>query len=182
MSKNVLIISSSPRKGGNSDTLANEFMRGAMESGNNVEKVALREKTINYCTGCGQCTAKQKPCWQKDDANEVIDKMLAADIIVLVTPVYFYAMSGQMKTMIDRTCGPYVNMKGKHFYFLATAAEDASNVEHLNHVFDNLMGFIDCLEDAEVKDTLLATGVYEMHAIDGHPALEQAYVMGKNCE
>ncbi len=181
MSK-VLIISSSPRKGGNSDTLANEFMRGAEEAGNEVEKVSLREKRINYCTGCGQCYAKQQPCWQKDDANEVIEKMLWADIIVLATPVYFFAMSGQMKTFIDRTCGPYLNMKGKHFYFLATAADGQDELEQLNHVFDNLKGFTDCLENATIMDRLLVTDVYEMHAIDGNPGLKKAYEMGLNCK
>ncbi len=182
MNKKVLIISSSPRKEGNTDTLANEFMRGATDGGNIVEKVALREKKINYCTGCGQCFTKQQLCWQKDDANEIIDKMLRADIIVLVSPVYFFAMSAQLKTFIDRTCGPYVNMKGKHFYFLATAADGEEDIDKLNHVFDNMMGFVDCLDDAEVKGRLLVHGVYEMHAIDGNEGLQRAYEMGRECE
>ena len=79
MSKNILILSSSPRRGGNSDTLCDEFMRGAIESGNQVEKIFLRDKNIHPCTGCSVCSRYKKPCPQKDDAAEVIEKMLAAD-------------------------------------------------------------------------------------------------------
>ena len=102
MTKKVLILSSSPRRGGNSDTLCDEFMRGAIESGNEAEKVFLRDKTIHYCTGCSTCSLHEKPCPQKDDAAEIIEKMVAADVIVMATPVYFYTMSAQMKTLIDR--------------------------------------------------------------------------------
>lgn len=115
MAKKVLILSSSPRRGGNSDTLCDEFMRGAVESGNHVEKIFLRDKTIHPCLGCSVCSLHKKPCPQKDDAAEVIGKMLEADVIVMATPVYFYAMSAQMKTLIDRCCGPYTEMKNKEF-------------------------------------------------------------------
>ena len=111
--KKILILSSSPRRGGNSDTLCDEFMQGALASGNEVEKIFLRDKTIHPCLGCSVCSQYHKPCPQKDDAAEIIQKMLAADVIVMATPVYFYAMSGQMKIMIDRCCGPYTEMKDK---------------------------------------------------------------------
>ena len=103
MAKRILILSSSPRKGGNSDTLCDEFLRGAKETGNEAEKIFLRDKKINYCTGCSTCSLHHKPCPQKDDATEIIDKMVAADVIVMATPVYFYTMSAQMKTLIDRS-------------------------------------------------------------------------------
>ena len=104
MAKKVLILSSSPRRGGNSDTLCDEFMRGAAESNHEVEKIFLRDKTIHYCTGCSTCSLYQKPCPQKDDAAEIIEKMVDADVIVMATPVYFYTISAQMKTLIDRCC------------------------------------------------------------------------------
>ena len=124
MAKRILILSSSPRKGGNSDTLCDEFLRGAKEAGNDVEKIFLRDKKINYCTGCSTCSLHHKPCPQKDDAAEIIDKMVAADVIVMATPVYFYTMSAQMKTLIDRCCGLYTEMNDKEFYFIVTAAEN----------------------------------------------------------
>ena len=99
MSKNVLVISASPRKGGNSDTLCDEFIRGAQESGNHAEKIFLASRKIGYCIGCGVCNTTHK-CVQKDEMAEILDKMVEADVIVLATPVYFYTMDAQMKTLI----------------------------------------------------------------------------------
>ena len=81
--KNVLIISTSFRKGGNSESLAEEFARGAQESGNKVEKVYLRDKNIGFCKGCLACVNTNR-CVIKDDAAEIVEKMLAAG----VKPVY----------------------------------------------------------------------------------------------
>jgi multimeric flavodoxin WrbA len=96
MARKVLVLSASPRKGGNSDLLCDQFMRGAKEAGNQTEKIFLRDKKINYCIGCGVCQGKGGKCVQKDDMAEVLDKMIAADVIVMATPVYFYTMNAQM--------------------------------------------------------------------------------------
>ena len=122
MAKRVLILSSSPRRGGNSDRLCDEFLRGAAEAGHDAEKIFLRDRTIGYCTGCGACDGK--PCPQRDDAAEIIDKMVRADVIAMATPVYFYTMAAQMKTLIDRCCARYTEISGKEFYLLLTAAEE----------------------------------------------------------
>ena len=175
--KNVLILSSSPRCGGNSDTLCDEFMQGVIESGHRVEKVFLRDKTIHPCTGCSVCSQYKKPCPQKDDAEEIIEKMLAADVIVMATPVYFYAMSAQMKILIDRCCGPYTEMKNKEFYFITTAAEDDNSI--MDRIVANFMGFLDCLENPTVKGTLFCGGVWHAGEIKGNPVLKQAYGRGK---
>ena len=156
MTKKVLILSSSPRRGGNSDTLCDEFMRGAIESGNEAEKVFLRNKTIHYCTGCSTCSLHRKPCPQKDDAAEIIEKMVAADVIVMATPVYFYTMSAQMKTLIDRCCGLYTEMKNKEFYFIVTAAEDDRKL--MERTVDTFQGFLDCLENPTIKGVVYGTG------------------------
>ena len=121
--KNILILSSSPRRGGNSDTLCDRFMAGSLDKGHHVEKIFLADKHINYCTGCSVCSLYGKPCPQKDDVAELVEKMIQADVIVLATPVYFYTMSGQMKTFIDRCCARYTEISNKEFYFIATAAE-----------------------------------------------------------
>lgn len=175
--KNILILSSSPRRGGNSDTLCDEFMRGALENGNRVEKIFLRDKTIHPCTGCSVYSRYQKPCPQKDDAAETIDKMLAADVIVMATPVYFYAMSAQMKTLIDRCCGLYTEMKDKEFYFIATAAEDDDRI--MDRIVANFLGFLDCLENPVIKGTVFCGGVWDVGEIEGKPALQEAYELGK---
>lgn len=123
MSKNVLVISASPRKGGNSDTLCDEFIRGAQESGNQAEKIFLASKNIKYCIGCGVCNTTHR-CVQKDDMAEILDKMVEADVIVLATPVYFYTMDAQMKTLIDRTVPRYTEIQNKDFYFIVAAADN----------------------------------------------------------
>lgn len=176
--KKVLILSSSPRRGGNSDTLCDEFLRGATEAGNDAEKIFLRDKTINYCTGCSMGSLHGKPCPQRDDAAEVIGKMLAADVIVMGTPVYFYTMSAQMKTLIDRCCGPYTEMRNKEFYFIVTAAED--DKEKMLRTVDTFQGFLDCLENPTVKGIVYGLGVWHAGDIKGNPAIQEAYMTGKN--
>lgn len=176
MSKKVLILSSSPRKGGNSDTLCDEFLRGAAEAGNEVEKIFLGDKTVHYCTGCSTCSYLQKPCPQKDDAAEIIEKMVAADVIVMATPVYFYTMSAQMKTLIDRCCGRYTEMNGKEFYFIVTAAETEKDL--MLRTIDTFQGFLDCLENPVIKGTVFGLGVWHKGEIQGSPAMREAYEMG----
>lgn len=180
MTKKILILSSSPRRGGNSDTLCDEFMRGAIESGNEAEKVFLRDKTIHYCTGCSTCSLHGKPCPQKDDAAEIIEKMVAADVIVMATPVYFYTMSAQMKTLIDRCCGLYTEMKNKEFYFIVTAAEDDRKL--MERTVDTFQGFLDCLENPTIKGVVYGTGVWYVGEIKDKPTLREAYEMGKEIE
>ena len=177
MTKKVLILSSSPRRGGNSDTLCNEFMRGAIESGNEAEKVFLRDKTIHYCTGCSTCSLHGKPCPQKDDAAEIIEKMVAADVIVMATPVYFYTMSAQMKTLIDRCCGLYTEMKNKEFYLIATAADGKYAMEC---TMNDMEGFAACVPGSVVKGKVYGSA-FHVGDIQGNPALEEAYHYGKDC-
>lgn len=174
--KNILILSSSPRRGGNSDTLCDEFLRGAREAGNNVEKIFLKDKTINYCTGCSLCSQYGKPCPQKDDMAEILDKMLSADVIVMATPVYFYTMSAQMKTLIDRCCGLYTKMIDKEFYFIVTAADEEK--EKMDRTIDTFQGFLDCLENPTVKGVVYGLGVWHKGEILTNPAMKEAFEMG----
>lgn len=128
MSKKVLIISGSPRKGGNSDLLCDRFREGAEAAGNTVEKVFLRSLKIGPCMACYGCRGKGV-CVQKDDMEELLDQMVKADVLVLATPVYFYSMDGQLKTMIDRTLPRYTEIRDKDVYFIATAAAGRRSME-----------------------------------------------------
>ena len=101
MSKKVLILSSSPRKDGNSETLAAAFAKGAREAGHQVETVYLREKQVGFCKGCLACL-NLGHCVIQDDAVEIAAKMHDANVLVFATPVYYYCVSGQLKTMLDR--------------------------------------------------------------------------------
>lgn len=177
MAKKVLILSSSPRRGGNSDRLCDRFMAGAQQAGHEVEKIFLKDRRIGYCTGCGACYGGAGPCPQKDDAAGVIGKMVEADVIVMATPVYFYTLSAQMKTLIDRCCSEYLRMSNKEFYFIITAAEQDKGA--MERMIEGFRGFLDCLEGARERDTIYGLGVWKMHEIDGHPALHEAYEAGR---
>lgn len=177
MQKNVLVISASPRKGGNSDTLCDEFIRGAQEAGNTTEKVFLRSHNIHYCVGCGICNSTHK-CVQQDDMAEILDKMVQADVIVLATPVYFYTMDGQLKTMIDRTVPRYQEIANKDFYFIVAAAD--SSEDAMERTISGLRGFTqDCLPNAHEKGIIYGTGAWQVGDIQTRPAMGQAYEMGK---
>lgn len=175
--KKILIVSSSPRRGGNSDLLCDEFLRGATEAGNQVEKIFLKDKRINYCTGCGVCSMEGKPCPQKDDASQVIEKMVEADVIVMATPVYFYTMCGQMKTLIDRCCARYTAMSNKEFYLIVTAAED--NQPNMERTVDTFQGFFDCLENPQLREVIYGLGVWHVGDVKGTMSMTQAYHTGK---
>ena len=175
--KNVLIISSSPRRHGNSDLLCDRFAKGAEESGNNVEKIFLKDKNISYCTGCGVCNTTHR-CVIKDDMAEILDKMVNADVIVLATPVYFYSMAAQMKTLIDRTVPWYTGISNKDFYFIMTAADpDKTSLER---TLEGFRGFTeDCLDGAREAGIIYGTGAWQIGEIKNTDAYEQAYQMGK---
>ena len=177
MGKRVLILSSSPRRKGNSERLCDEFMRGAQEAGNEVERVFLGDKRINYCTGCSVCSMYGKPCPQKDDAADVVQQMIDADVIVMATPVYFYTMSAQMKTLIDRTCARYLEIKDKEFYFIVAAAEHDKAM--MERTIDGFRGFLDCLENPTERGVVYGVGAWKVGEIEGTPAMKEAYEMGK---
>ena len=178
MSKKVLVISTSPRKGGNSDVLADAFIRGAQEAGSSVEKVTLYDKTIGFCKGCLTCVKAQR-CVIHDDAVDIVEKMRNADVIVFATPIYYYGMCGQMKTMLDRSNPLYsADYAFRDIYLLSAAAEEDAHTP--DGAVTGLQGWIDCFEKARLAGSVFAGGVTAVGEIQGHPALKEAYTMGRN--
>lgn len=178
--KKVLILSASPRLNGNSDLLAKAFQKGSEESGNQTELIELAQKKINYCHGCYYCASHEGHCCQKDDAEEIIDKMIGADVIVFATPTYFYSMAGQLKVLIDRTVMKYTQMTGKDVYYLVTSWDGEQ--AHIEKVIEAIRGFsLDCLPDAHEKGILYGVGVNEKGDVERTDYPKQAYEMGKNC-
>jgi|ERR1035437_862723 multimeric flavodoxin WrbA len=131
-------------------------MLGAKESRNQVEKIFLRYKEINYCLACDICQGNGGNCVQKDDMAEVLDKMIAFDVIIMATPVYFYTMKGQMKTLIDRTYSRYLTISDKEMYFIATAAD--SKKQAMGRTLEGFIGFTSCLSGAKEKGIIYGTG------------------------
>ena len=176
MRKHVLVISTSLRKAGNSDLLADEFARGAKDAGNSVEKISLHGKSLGFCQGCLACQ-KTGRCVIQDDANEIAQKMHDADVLVFATPIYYYEMSGQMKTMLDRANPLYgSDYRFRDVYLLTCAAEQEESAPR--RAIEGLQGWIDCFEKAQLSGTVFAGGVNNAGEIKGHSALKTAYNMG----
>lgn len=176
MKKDVLIISTSLRKNSNSNALADAFMDGAKEAGNKVEKISLAGKTINFCKGCLTCQKTQQ-CVIKDDAAAIAERMLHADVLVFATPIYYYEMSGQMKTLLDRANPLFPSDYAfRDVYMLTTAADNEPNAPE--KAVNGLQGWIDCFGKAKLVGTVFAGGVNEAGEIRGHRGLDEAYKMG----
>ena len=177
MGKTVLVLSASPRKEGNSDILCDQFARGAREAGHHAEKIFLGDKSITYCIGCETCMQNGGICIQDDDMEEILSKIIEADVIVLATPVYFYSMDAQLKTVIDRTVARYTEIENKEFYFIATAATTERQLLELT--IDGLRGFINCLENATEKGVVYGYGVWKKGDVNSKDTMDQAYEMGR---
>ena len=174
--KNVLVISTSLRANSNSDALADTFLRGAADAGHHAEKISLRGRNIQFCRGCMACQ-KLGRCVISDDAAEISQKMHDADVIAFATPIYYYEMSGQMKTLLDRANWLYSS--DYHFtdiYLLTAAAENEPSGP--SRAEGGLPGWIDCFKRARLAGSVFAGGVEGPGETTGHPALAQAYNMG----
>ena len=177
MSKKVLIISTSLRRNSNSEALANEFAKGAKDAGHEVTEITLREKNIGFCKGCFACL-KLGHCVINDEAVEIAGMMHDVQVLVFATPIYYYEMSGQMKTMLDRANPLYgTDYAFTDVYFLSTAAEDEEDVD--SRALSGMEGWISCFDRAKLAGSVFAGGVNDAGEIAGHPALRKAYEMGK---
>ncbi len=177
MGKKVLILSGSPRKGGNSDLLCDEFMRGAVEAGHDVEKIRVQEKKVACCMACYACK-DTGVCVMKDDMAEIMQKMIDCDVMVLASPVYFYSIDAQLKAVIDRSVCRWTEVKNKEFYYIATCAD--AEKESVETTLACFRGYADCVEGAVEKGVIYGTGVYHAGEVKDTKATQEAYVMGKN--
>ena len=126
--KNILIISTSMRNKSNSEILAQQALQGALAIGNNAELITMKDKDIRFCKGCLACQKTMK-CVIKDDVSEILEKVKAADTVVFVTPIYYYELSGQLKTLLDRLNPLYPQEYSfRDIYLMTTSAEDGDEV------------------------------------------------------
>ena len=143
-----------------------------------MEKITLYDKTIGFCKGCLTCQSTQR-CIIDDDASAITQRMLTADVIVFATPIYYYGMCGQMKTLLDRANPLYsADYRFRDIYLLAAAAEEDQHT--VDGAVTGLQGWIDCFEKARLAGTVFAGGVTAVGEIQNHPALEQALELGKH--
>lgn len=178
MSKKVLIISASIRKNSNSEALAKEFEKGVKETNNEVEMIYLRDYEINFCKGCMACL-RTKKCVIKDNTTEVMEKVRTSDVLVFATPIYYYAISGQLKTFLDRMNPIYAaGHNFKEVYLLTTAADEDDSA--MDGAIKELEGWISCFDEVKLINVIKGTNIDNAGEILKHTnILEQAYSMGK---
>jgi multimeric flavodoxin WrbA len=140
--------------------------------------VSLADKQIAFCRGCFACQKTGK-CIINDDAVQITEKIAGAEVVVWATPIYYYEMTGQMKTMIDRANALFVkDYKFRDIYMLSAAAEeDASAFER---AITGLKGWIACFPESRFAGSVFAGGVTDKGDISGHKALDEAYDLGRN--
>lgn len=176
--KKIIVVTSSPRKNGNSETLAQRFADGAKAVGNEVKFVAVCDIDLKFCTGCLYCNTHDK-CVLNDGMNELYKDFQNADVLVFATPVYYYSVCGQLKTLLDRLNPLYVREnKFKDVYLLTTAADNDESA--MDGAVKDMQGWIDCFNGVKLKGVIRGVGVTEKGAINNTAFPEQAYEMGKN--
>lgn len=178
MAKKVLIISTSLRGGSNSDILAKECEKGAKEAGHDVEYISLKGKEIKYCIGCLSCQ-KTGTCVLKDDVADIMEKVKDAEVIVYATPIYYYEMCGQMKTLLDRLNPLFsAEYKFRDIYMIATAAENEDSA--FEKAYNGLQGWVDCFEKASLKGIVTGGGINDANTAASHvDVMQKAYELGK---
>ena len=176
--KRVIVISTSLRRGSNSDMLADKFVEGAKAAGHDVEKISLTGKDIQFCKGCLGCQKLGK-CVIQDDVNDIMGKVMEADVVAWATPIYYYEMSGQMKTLIDRMNAMYaLDYKFRDAYLLTTAADD--DPETPKRAEEGLGGWIACYPKSRLAGSLFCGGVDKPREIEGNSKLQEAFELGKS--
>lgn len=176
--KSVLIISGSPRKGGNTDLLCDAFARGAEEAGGQVEKIFLADYRIDYFSEADEQRVGNRANEAEDDIPMLVDKMVRADVIVLASPVYYMNITGQLKTFIDRTFGRYREMNDKEFFYLTACADPEESTA--DWAINAFRGFVMCLPNPTERGMVKAVGMGRKGAVKGSQFEEKAYNLGKN--
>ena len=171
MAKKVVVISSSPRKGGNSDTLCDEFVKGAKDAGNEAVKYFLEDIEFESCKACRACKTPERECIQDDQISIILDDMMEADVIVYATPIYYYEMTGTLKMFFDR-CYPIFNHLENKDYYIITAV-GSSNGDALT----GIRSFIGFSKNPTEKAVFTVVG----DAKTQPDVLKEVYEAGFNC-
>ncbi len=172
---NVVMVNGSPRAKGNSDLLCDKFARGAVEAGHIVEKISLREHTVNPCKACYACF-KTGDCIQKDDMALILEKVKQAQVLVLASPTYFLTMSGQMKIFIDRLLPQWQGLGGKEVYVIVTGHDSKSGLKRTASDLADIFSYL----GNEVKPVIWGEGVWQKGEVLGTKAMVDVYQAGKN--
>lgn len=174
----IVVLEGSPNKNGSSNTLANAFIEGAKEAGHSVDVIDAAHANIHPCTGCIHC-GYEGPCVQKDDVDDIRARVLAADMMVFVTPLYYYGMSAQLKTLVDRFCAFNSSIQRKHMKSAMIAAAwnaDGRTFEALEAHYKALVRYLNLKDMGAVWGK--GCGTPSMTKRSRY--VQQAYELGKN--
>ena len=174
MSK-LVVISSSLRIQSTSRALLDKVLEGVKDH-HEVETIDLRELNYGFCKGCMACQQLGK-CVQNDDINKVMDVVSNADILLFVTPIYYYSISGQLKTFLDRLNALYTkDNKFKKVYSLFTCADDNPKADEGPK--KAIQGWVDCFDGVSYVDNFTGFGLDKTSDITG-VILDKAYKFGQ---
>ena len=175
---NILILSGSPRKGGNTELLVEAFVKGASQK-HHVEVVSVHDYKVNPCMGCNACFKNESnSCVQKDDMPLIYEKMAIADMLVIASPVYFYGLSAQLKAVIDRFHNPI-----RDTYHIKKTALLLVGAASLPELFDGILAqYRLCLNFFKLEDAgrVLVRGVKDKGDIQNTEAIQKANELGLN--
>lgn len=174
----IVLLEGSPNKNGSSNTLANAFIEGAKEAGHSVDVIDAAHANIHPCTGCIHC-GYEGPCVQKDDVDDIRARVLAADMMVFVTPLYYYGMSAQLKTLVDRFCAFNSSIQRKHMKSAMIAAAwnaDGRTFKALEAHYKTLVRYLNLKDMGAVRGK--GCGTPSMTKRSRY--VQQAYELGKN--
>lgn len=161
--KKIVIVNSSPRTNGNCDILCSEFGRGAvMNEGNEVSRIDLKDLEYDF----------YREEQAADDLDNIAHQFMDANVIVLATPVYFYNMSGMMKTLIDRMMPYFSQISDKDFYFILTAAVNRKEMEA---TAEALQGFTDSLPNSNLVDVFYGNNVSQKGDVLDRPVIKEVF-------
>ncbi len=178
MSK-ITVLVGSPRKNGNTEILADAFIKGAEQAGNEVTKIRLSERKVNGCIGCDYCTKNDGKCVQKDDMQAIYDTLYETDVIVLATPIYYFGITAQLKAVIDRFYPSLTKPFPATSAVFLTVYGDTSSTEadmaiaHYRTIVSRGLG----LKDGGV---VTANGVLGRGDIANHKSLAEAEELGRS--
>lgn len=180
MGKNILVLEGSPRMDGNSDMLAEAFAEGARAQGHEVSIIKVSCYRINGCFACDMCWNMGKPCVQSDDMEKIFTEIEQADALVLVSPLYFFTWSAQLKAVIDRLYSYYVDrspvkLKGKECaLLLAAATDEVTELKGIQETYRIMIHYMEWKNRGEI----FAYGVSEKGEVRNTDYLEKARNFG----
>lgn len=181
MQKKIVILNGSPRKNGNTANLIKAFTEDAQSAGHSVTEFFLDGMTIHGCKGCfGGNSNKVCPCVQKDDMARIYPAVKECDVIVLASPLYYWNMSGQLRTAVDRLFaleeGDENLLRGHGRSSVLLMAAEGTGFEEVLHYYNNLTHYLKWNNLGHV----LAGGNMKVGDIAGKPALHEAESLGKS--